>query len=422
MTNSRFRPVDRATGSGAQKRAIIVLLALAILATLGSSRVDRPARPPLPNVSFSQLDIQFDGDKHKHSQWGAAELEFIGSPGILYFNLTVRSGNSSSPVWRIQNLPVLSREGAGVEQKATFYFDLANTPGKNVQGLDYAFALTASPLSDMPLASAPANVANRRYEIDTGFGGRPISFAPPAEMLVGGAAEGGPCSHEGFPNPAVDEDECVPAAASNSLNWMNELYGLGIPTDLITLDAMKGATGWDKSIPGCDDNWPEKKAKYLVDHDIPVSSDTVDRFRIDKIYEAICNGCDVELGIGNHFVAVTGIQKLEDGNFSLDLTHDSDQGKKDGTVTETIKYDDTEGRFHGSPWLENKAPELIVVECPTIMTPTPTPTATPSPTPTPTPTSGSPTPSVTQSSVPTSTLTPTSMTPTPVSPTPTPGS
>src|SRR5262245_18572783 len=128
MMPPRFRSDVRAEGSGVKKRAAAAVLALALLTALGSARVGRPAPPPLPNVSFFQLDVDFDGDKHKHSQWGSVDLDFVGSSALLYFNLTVQSGESGSPVWRIQNLPVLSREGSDVEQSATFNFNLANKP------------------------------------------------------------------------------------------------------------------------------------------------------------------------------------------------------------------------------------------------------------------------------------------------------
>ncbi len=400
------------TSSKAEKCAVLVLVLISLLATLAAER--RPIVPPrLPRVTFSQLDVELDGDRHPMSQWGSVDLRFLGSEEVLYFNLTVLSGNSGSPVWRLQNLPVLSREGPNVRQTTTFHFNLANAPGDRVTFLEYGYALTAQPLSEMPDLAARRHVRRRDYVIDTGYGGEPITFVAPPEHLAGGAAAGEPCSHEGFPNQEAAKDECVPAATSNSLNWMNELYGLGIPTDEITLEAMKGATGWSRDIPGNDDNWPDKKEQYLAERGIAVSTEVVDRFRIDKVLDAICAGCDVEIGIGNHCVAVTGIQKLANGNYTLDLTHDSYQKGPGGTITETAGYDNVFGRFSGDPWLENKAPELIVVECP-FGSPTPTPSRTPTRTRTPT------MPNPQPSNTPTASLTPTPPSPTPTSPSPSP--
>jgi hypothetical protein len=338
----------------------------------------------------------------------------------------------------------------------------------------------------MPELGPRAQVGRRDYHIDTGYGGVPIVFVPPAETFVGGTAAlvvappealvgaavaggSGPCTHEGFPNIEVGKDECVPGGVSNSLNWMNEFYGLGISVNDIDLEAMKVATKWKAGNKGTGLFWSEDKKQYLEEHEIPVSTEAVDAFRVNRILEAVCAGCDVEIGIGEHCVAVTGAQKLENGNYSFDLTHDSEQGKDGGTITETAVWDVAKGQFQGGPDVQDKTLEFIVVECPFgSPTPTPTPTDTPTNTPTPppgstntrtptssrtntpepptnTPTSSAtstpvpPTNTATNTNTPTNTpvpptntptgtappsptATPTSPTPTPVSPTPTPGS
>lgn len=395
--------------SRTKERLVVTALAAALATSLPAVRSPNDDLE-FPAVSFFQLDVNFDGDDHPNSEWGQVHLEYNGSDQALYFNLTVQSGNSGEPVWRVQNIPVVSREGPDVVQQAAFDFNLANTPGVEVSSLEYAFALTTSPLSKMPMALVEAAVEQAPYVIDTGYGGTPILFAPPPEALVGGAAGGGgPCSHEGFPNVDVGKDECVPGGTSNSLNWMNEFYGLGISVNLITVEAMKEATGFDPSLPGCDDNWPEKKAAYLQEHEIPVTSEAIDRFAFNQILNAICSGCDVEVGIGKHAAAITGITRLADGNYSLDLTHDDVQGAEGGQITETVTYNDEFGRFSGAPWLDNKAPELVVVECPEFGA-TPTPTNTPT-TPTPKP-SRTPPPDSTKTPRPTKTP-PTDVTATP---------
>jgi len=431
----RFR-IGGLEGSAGKKRAALGLLLLSLAVTGAARRQPQPVAR-LPRVTFAQLDVDFDGDRHQKSQWGAADLRFVGSDKVLYFNLTVRSGESGSPVWRIQNVPVLSREGAGVRQTTTFHFNLANAPGDRVASLEYGFQLTETVLSAMPEMDLHAHVDRRDYNLDTGYGGIPIVFVPPPEAHVGGAGlgvaappdaligaaveEGGPCTHSGFPNIDVGKDECVPGAVSNSLNWMNELYGLGISVNDITLDAMKTATGWKAENKGCELGWSVKKKEYLEQHDIPVSTEEVDAFRINRILEAVCAGCDVEIGIGEHCVAVTGAQKLQKGNYSFDLTHDSDQKHPGGTITETATWDSALGQFQGGPGVQNKTIEFIVVECPFgSPTPTPSPTETPSRTSTPPPPSA--TPSRTSTPPPsTATATPThTPTNTPVPPTITP--
>jgi len=427
--------------STGKKRAAVLLLAS--LGAIGAERRKPTPVEQLPRVTFDQLDVEFDGDRHDKSQWGEATLRFVGSDKVLYFNLTVMSGRSGSPVWRIQNIPVLSREGPSVRQTTTFHFNLANDPGERVAQLEYGFELTEATLTAMPELQLRGHVDRRDYEIDTGYGGIPIVFTPPPdsfvgesvlarppEALVGAAVADGPCTHKGFPNIEVGKDECVPGGVSNSLNWLNQTYGLGINANDITLDAMKTATGWKKENKGTGLFWSEKKKEYLAAHQIPVSTEEVDAFRINRILEAVCAGCDVEIGIGEHCVAVTGAKKLENGNYSFDFTHDSDQGKKGGTITETATWDAALGQFQGGPDVQNKTVEFIVVECPSgTPTPTPTPSDTPSNTPTPrpatpTPSRTTPPPSATNTftatpSSPTSTATDTP-TNTPVPPTLTP--
>jgi len=436
MRVPRRRVRLRLLASSRGKKRAALGLALASLAVLGAERQKPNPVATLPRVSFTQLDVEFDGDRHDKSQWGEASLRFVGSGNVLYFNLTVLSGHSGSPVWRIQNVPVLSREGPGVRQTTTFHFHLANSPGERVAQLQYGFALTETTLASMPDLQGRTNVERRDYAIDTGYGGIPIVYVPPPEAHIGGGVElaappealigaavaAGPCSHEGFPNIDVGKDECVPGAVSNSLNWMNETYGLGISVNDITLEKMKTATGWKAENKGCGLFWSEKKKAYLEEHEIPVSTEEVDAFRINRILEAVCAGCDVEIGIGEHCVAVTGAVKQADGNYSFELTHDSDQKKPGGTITEKATWDVALGQFQGGPDVQNKTIEFIVVECP-FGSPTPTPTETPSRTPTRTPTSpqgptNTPTPTLTPSSpTATATSTPTN---TPAVPTSTP--
>jgi hypothetical protein len=434
---------DALASSRGKKRAAVIL-ALVSLGILGAERQKPVLVVRLPRLTFAQLDVEFDGDRHDKSAWGAVDLRFLGAAQVMYFNLAVVSGNSATPVWRIQNVPVLSREGAGVAQTTTFHFNLGNTPGDRVPSLEYGYALTEAVLNAMPLVDLHAHVNRADYAIDTGYGGVPIVFVPPPETRIGGRAAGvaqppqalvgaavaaGPCSHEGFPNIDVGKDECVPGAVSNSLNWMNELYGLGISVNDITLEAMKTATGFKKENKGCPLGWALLKKAYCEEHDIPVSTEEVDGFRIGKILEAVCAGCDVEIGIGEHCVAVTGAVKLENGNYTFELTHDSDQKRPGGTITESATWDNGLGQFQGGPDVQNKTVEFIVVECP-FGSPTPTPTNTPTNTPTPPPDSTStrtPTGSRTHTpapptSTPTSTATSTPVPPTntPVQPTNTP--
>ena len=82
-------------------------------------------------------------------------------------------------------------------------------------------------------------------------------------------------------------------------------------------------------------------------------------------------GCDVELSVlrrvdgqlVGHVVAITSIQKLDNGNYSLVMTHDTDQGTSGGTADEAVTYDNPTGRFSGPAWVNNKVPDSFISEC-----------------------------------------------------------
>ncbi|MGQ0703721.1 MAG: hypothetical protein ACT4PM_11375, partial [Gemmatimonadales bacterium] len=196
----------------------------------------------LTSLEFFQLDITLDDELHPLSQWGSVNIQFVGEEQVLYFNLAV-DGN-----WRVRNMPVLSREGTGVLQSTTFNFDLGVAEGTAVAELDYAASLTNAPLNAKPAGSQAAAVAPRDYEIFTGLQGGLIPFSPPSPTLMGSAAAGPKKAHQGFPNQEAGKNECGPAAASNSLQWLKKKHGLAIADAAITIAAMKAALRWNRDI------------------------------------------------------------------------------------------------------------------------------------------------------------------------------
>src|ERR1700691_217590 len=80
----------------------------------------------LRSVHFFQLDIDFDDDRIRSSDWGSVRLVFVGHARVLDFNLNIGGR------WIVRNLPVLSREGIGVRQDAWTSFPLGNAVGTRV--------------------------------------------------------------------------------------------------------------------------------------------------------------------------------------------------------------------------------------------------------------------------------------------------
>jgi hypothetical protein len=325
------------------------------------------AKPPseLPALSFRQIDFTLDDGKHNNSAWGNAELTYVGVGGVVYFNLVVGGR------WVVVNFPVTSPEGDGLRQTLDFHFDLGTAEGKNVSKLEYAFALTAGTLASAPSNVARAHVEKQRYELHTGVGGHLITFSAPGGVLMAAAAAGDKTTHKGFPNQEAGDFECAPVAASNSLQWLNATQKLNIAAGDISIDAMKAATKFSAAAKGSPDNWPELKDAYLKSKQIAITTTRLDRLKLSEVEDAMKRGCDVELSVlrrvdgqlVGHVVAITSIQKLDNGDYALVATHDTDQGVAGGTANEAVTYDNAAGRFKGPTWINNKSPDSFISEC-----------------------------------------------------------
>jgi len=307
-------------------------------------------------VTLAQLDVTLDDGAHPDSPWGQALVDYTGANAVLYFNLALNG------IWRIQNLPVLSREGTGVAQTATFLFDLGVGDGTDITTAQAAYDLSTDVLTQMPSAASAAGIGPGSWEITTGTTNGTIGYSPPAPNLIGGQAAGDKVGHTGFPNQQANNNECVPVALSNSLQWLNGKYSLGLAAADISVAAMKVVVDWKAT--GAGQQWWTKKRSRFKD---VLTTSTIPKFNIGEVYDAVARGCDVELRANDHVVSVTGAQKLADGKYSLDLTHDPDQkdGKPPGAEgTQTVTWDPKTKKFSGAPWLEGHAADLIVVECP----------------------------------------------------------
>ncbi len=327
---------------------------------------DQPADPDCDAaLTVSQLNITFDGQYHPDTDWGMVKVPYVGSAGVLYFNLAVNGA------WQVRNMPVLSPRGAGVRQADRFYFDLEVPTGTDVPSLYYAWELTHAVRTEMPAGATFAIMADEcsSYSKSSGTQGQNMDLQDAGGVLDGRQVVGQPATQTDFPNQECGENECVPAAISNSIQWLNKKYNLGIPPEDTTIEKMKEVAKWDKELGGCDDNWPQRKQDWMKKKGYKVTTTPVPRFNIASVYESIKKGCDVEVQINHHCAAVTGIQKLAaddqyDDDWVLKLS--SDDGKGDGgkkATTDTVVYDGEFQRFHGAPWVENHSPDMIVVEC-----------------------------------------------------------
>ncbi|UCG56606.1 MAG: hypothetical protein JSU70_17295 [Phycisphaerales bacterium] len=331
------------------------------------------------SLVFAQMDFDLDGMIYTDTEWGAVDFSFVGQEPIMYFNLAVNG------TWQVQNIPVLSIEGVDVEQTMTYHFDLGTDRGINVDGLNYDYVFTPDIIDTMPARSIPATVVEREVvfspgAIETEIVSMSLVSAKP---LIGGAAKTPTkYAHKDFPNQECDANECSPTAVSNSLKFLNKKWSLGIKDDKLTIDEMKKATNWgekkiggkvvgtgcwidpDSGRPAGERNaWWEDKKKYMKDNKYPITTRKITD--LAKIVDEIKDGQDVELQGDWHTAAIVGITDLGGGKFSIDVAHDTEQGKAGGTKTETITYDPNTKEFSGSPgFFDGSSFRYAVVECP----------------------------------------------------------
>lgn len=309
-------------------------------------------------LMFWQLDLDLDDGLTHDSDWGAVDLEFLGEMDILYFNLVVDGS------WQVENMPVLSLEGTGVSQTRTYHFSLGVSSGTPVSEVTYAYDLTSSPLGTPPAGSDVAIAGDRLVTLRSGEIDESIT-ATPAGPLIGGLAESWvrhPASPP-FPNQDCGCWECVPAAISNSLMWLNAFHGLGIPANEIDIARMKLATGWTSNgAPTKPVAWWDIKDGYMQNPAfLPISTTTT--INVQLVMQDMAAGCDVELRVKGHVVAVVAIGSLGGGYYWFDFVEDTQQGTPGGTLTGAAILDPGTGLLSGAPGVNGLAPDPFVVEC-----------------------------------------------------------
>lgn len=325
----------------------IVVTAICIMALTPTVSADE--------VNFSQIDFYLDGVPTLNSDWGYVEFTFTGQDPIMYFNLAVNG------TWQVQNIPVLSGRGVGVEQNMTYYFDLGVESGTDVISLNYDYTFTSDILDTMPGGSTPASVGDDSVKLWAGFEGGSMPELTAAKPLVGGEVSSSKkYAHKNFPNQECGEKECAPAAVSNSLKFLNEKHKLGMTDDQINITAMKKAVGFETGWGASLDTWWQTKKEYMDDpkNNYPITTEKITN--ISELAAHINSGQDVEIQQSwlywnkteekrkrtGHTTCLIGIAKLENGNYSLDVSDDRKQNELGGTDKPmTYTYNPTTGNF-----------------------------------------------------------------------------
>lgn len=359
--------------SGLFRKEAVVLMIITLmgLSTISiTANTDNKQNPILKigndsvlDLQFYQMDFNFDGTVYEDTDWGAADLFFVGQEPIMYFNLAVNSE------WQIQNIPVLSAQGVDVDQTMTYYFDLGNEVGEEVTVITYGYEFTEDILQSKPDEFNTAPVLEDIVVMYDGEQSGTVAELDEAKPLVGSKASSTKKhAHKDFPNQECDKSECAPAAVSNSLKFLNTKYNLGLTDAQTSIAEMKKATGWNNGAPA---KWWETKKKYMEDNNYPITTRKITD--MDKLIEEIDAGQDIEIretwknktgATRGHVTCLIGITKLADGNYSLDVVDDRKQGEAGGTnKTRTYIYNPKTGKFYEAGWGHTKF-EWAVVECP----------------------------------------------------------
>ncbi|UCH78835.1 MAG: hypothetical protein JSU81_02475 [Candidatus Coatesbacteria bacterium] len=343
------------------RTALAVQFVSGILIVFSSCTED--IEPPATNpynarLQFEQLDFTVEGMARKDSPWGSVVLnlmqpgEFPGSGPL--FNLAVNSR------WVIQNVPVLfDPQGGGKIISYTYYFDLDVPYGTDVTELEYAFDLTPDVRATMPDDLRKGSVADRSFIMSSGVKGEKLVIGSPPEVEKGAMTEYWGHLGVDFPNQDCGPMECVPAAVSNSLHFLNAKFNLGMPESQMDIISMKQATGWDN---GCTGDWPEKKGEWTGTHNYPITTRTeTDLF---KILDEMKRGQDIEARSTRHCAVLVAIGRMANGKWVLYVAHDTKQGVEGGSSIDKVIYDPTTGQYEGAPGFHGLPPRPFVIECP----------------------------------------------------------
>jgi hypothetical protein len=324
-------------------------------------------------ATFSQIDFVLDDVSTPDSDWGAVDLSFPGSADILYLNL------KSNGTWSIQNLPVLSIEGSYAMQTQRFWFPLGVPSGNDATSIVYGVAITDHVLDAAPAEARSAPVGSVGYEVYNGGEDVTLHTAPaPAEAVVGGPVAD-PVQHkkQGVPNQEAGKNECAPTAVSNSVQFLNDKHNLGIDPAELTIDKMKTATQWkvpprtkacyiwhnDSRPEGARNAWWEDKDAYMKAHNLNITTKMVLPKDIGTLIAEIDACQDIEAELNGHTVCVVGMADLGHGNYSVTISHDSNQNENPGgCITETGIWHSDTGTWSGA--LAGYGLNYFVVECP----------------------------------------------------------
>jgi hypothetical protein len=321
---------------------------------------------PGQGVSFSQVDFTWPKATTLNSNTGQVDVDIStlrSKTGILsgFINITTTLG------WVVQNLPVFS--GFPYPSIST-EFKLATSGGTNITSLIAVVRFSSEPRTTAPIIAIPRQfpVSNTEFNgqgfISSPGGGAPVPPPPGVVRFPGGSPLQG-CLQPEHTNIEAEVNQCGPAAVANSIQWLEDTYGImvrlnhfpGLGDDGslvgaldVTMNRMPGARV--DALPFLSGKLILLSAENLADDlmvkhqtDLPPGGNDFVAAGVTSfgrgtpttsfIIEEVCNGEDVELGFTSstqgHIVQLVGAGRILGVPW---IVHKSDQ--KQGNDNEGI--------------------------------------------------------------------------------------
>jgi hypothetical protein len=337
--------------------ALAVAASLFILATTGC-RGGRDPATAAATAAFEQISFVLPGGEVlvPQSEWAFALVSAPRDSADRYVNVSVDEN------WVVENLILPAMATAEDSVSFAYSFGLGVTRGDTVKTLRYGLAVTPEPLGTAPDSRSQAAVTQTRVTL-TCRDGAPPELATGTRARGGKIVPGSRARHNApktIPNQEAGTNECAPVGVSNSLQWLNGRYDLGLADADISIDAMKAAVGWQAE--GAPADWAARKDAHMQASGFPVTT----RYTrsIEEARDGIREGCDVELDLDGHVAVIVGMAQFEDGSWQIELREDLEQGarRRREEPHPMARYDPTSRRFTGKGY--DMVVDGFVVECP----------------------------------------------------------
>lgn len=184
---------------------------------------------PQKGIKVYQIDFRFSGVKVKNSDWGRISVD----PG----NLCIKTKESSGYLnvftdegWIVQNLPLELKKDAKLISK---YFSLGLGEPKDVNTLsayvefstEPQFKFMDGPRSDFPVECAVWNAEGAGQDPTTEVGAAPLGNLEFKHKFPGKMHK------QENQNVQAAVNQCVTMAMANSLQYLEERFGLPVPND-----------------------------------------------------------------------------------------------------------------------------------------------------------------------------------------------